>query len=92
MIFDDSGGPQGGSKIIKNRKKAFQKSIEKKPKKEGNDTRSGASAAALAQPRESKDSVQEGSWQGLKGGLKTPALPAECGGLLFAYARTAALH
>ena len=30
VIFDDFGGPQGGSKIIKNRKKAFQKSIEKK--------------------------------------------------------------
>ena len=29
-IFDDFGGPQGGSKITKNRKKAFQKSIEKK--------------------------------------------------------------
>ena len=30
MIFDDFGDPQGASKITKNRKKAFQKSIEKK--------------------------------------------------------------
>ena len=33
MIFDDFGGPQGGSKITKNRKKAFQKSIKKKTEK-----------------------------------------------------------
>ena len=33
VIFDDFGGPQGGSKITKNRKKAFQKSIENKAEK-----------------------------------------------------------
>ena len=33
LIFDDFGGPQGGPKIIKNRKKAFRKSIEKKDEK-----------------------------------------------------------
>ena len=33
LIFGDFGGPQGGPKIIKNRKKAFQKSIEKKDEK-----------------------------------------------------------
>ena len=33
MIFGDFGGPQGGPKITKNRKKAFQKSIEKKDAK-----------------------------------------------------------
>ncbi len=33
VIFDDFGTPQGGSKITKNRKKAFQKSIEKKDAK-----------------------------------------------------------
>ena len=33
LIFGDFGGPQGGPKIIKNRKKAFQKSVEKRDKK-----------------------------------------------------------
>ena len=32
-IFDDFGGPQGGTKITKNRKMAFPKSIEKKDAK-----------------------------------------------------------
>ena len=30
LVFGDFGGPQGGPKIIKNRKSAFRKSIEKK--------------------------------------------------------------
>ena len=34
LIFDDFGAPQGGSKVTKNQKKGFQKSIEKKDKKE----------------------------------------------------------
>ena len=33
LIFGDFGGPQGGPKIMKNRKSAFQKSIEKKDEK-----------------------------------------------------------
>ena len=33
LIFGDFGGPQGGPKIIKNRKSAFQNSIEKKDEK-----------------------------------------------------------
>ena len=33
LIFDDFGGPPGAPKIIKNRKSAFQKSIEKKDEK-----------------------------------------------------------
>ena len=33
LIFGDFWGPQGGPKITKNRKKAFQKSIEKKDEK-----------------------------------------------------------
>ena len=33
LIFGDFGGPQGGPKITKNRKSAFQKSIEKKDEK-----------------------------------------------------------
>ena len=34
-IFDDFRSPQGGRKITKNRKKAFQKSIKKKEEKKG---------------------------------------------------------
>ena len=33
LIFGDFGGPQGGPNITKNRKNAFQKSIEKKEAK-----------------------------------------------------------
>ena len=75
VIFDDFGGPLGDSKIIKNRKKAFQKSIEKKDKKKCNGARPWSSAAAFAQPRESKDSAQEGSCQVQKTSLKHASTP-----------------
>ena len=54
-IFDHFVGPQGGPKIIKNQKSAFQKSIDKKDgKKRGNTNSPWSSAAAFAQPKESK--------------------------------------
>ena len=74
LIFDDFGGPQGGSKITKNQKSAFQKTIEKKDEKKGN-TSPWLSAAAFAQPRESKDSAQEGSCQVQKTSLKHASTP-----------------
>ena len=53
--FDDFGCPQGGPKITKNRKKAFQKSIEQKDaKKEAMIPVRGEGRWSLAQPRESK--------------------------------------
>ena len=35
LIFGDFWGPQGASKIVKNQKKGFQKSITKRAKKRG---------------------------------------------------------
>ena len=81
-IFGDFGGPQGGSKIIKNRKKAFQKSIEKKDEtKKGHYTRWGRGSAAKVQPRESKIPLRKALAKSGKQIQNTPALPAECGGL-----------
>ena len=53
--FSDFWGPQGGPKITKNRKKAWQKPIEKKDaKKEAMTPVSGKGRRPLAQPKESK--------------------------------------
>ena len=57
VILDDFGTPQGGSKITKNQKKAFQKSIAKKGGKKGGDPpRPGSSAAAFTRPVGMQDS------------------------------------
>ena len=54
-IFDDLGGPQGGPKINKNQKSAFQKSVEKMDaKKEAITPVAGEGRRPLAQPKESK--------------------------------------
>ena len=61
---------------MKNRKKPFRKSIEKKDeKKRGEATSQGCGSAAIAQPRESKDSAQEGSCQVRNTDLKHASTP-----------------
>ena len=81
-IFDDFWGPQGGPKMSKNGKNAFQESIgKKKAKKE---------ATQPVRGRVRRRSRPEGMQDSCSGrflpwfltiGLHTPPLPAECGGL-----------
>ena len=77
-IFGDFGGPQGGPKITKNRKNAFQKIDRKKGRKKEGDPhllfrmmRVGGKGSAQG----IQDSAQEGSCQVRKTSLKHASTP-----------------
>ena len=79
--------------MSKNGKSAFQESIEKK---KANNEFCAYVVDRVRRPsrgqKECKIPAHEGFCKVYDTDLQTPALLAECGGLLFAYAKTAALH
>ena len=86
------GVPREAQKSPKIKKRPSKNRSKTTMKEKGNNTRRGVSAAAFAQPRESEIPLRKALAKYRKQIESTPALPAECGGLLFAYARTAALQ